>query len=309
MYGSEKEYTLYDELRDKCNPERFMEPYEKEKVELAIEIFSELDKDKQYRYNDEHFISLRNRAISELGIHISTQKLYDFLDKYLNPKVYSDIHPYDKDRVNKANEFYSRMQEVKDDIIALEQIQKDANSFIHDSTWKNKLDERDKKIKEVMKKEREEEEEREKMKDIGYRFSRFLNGIFDNDIIAMITTWSVFIIMSVFVLISTYSYSDISYNGSLFADFFDTFNLPGWAYLIIIILNILPAFMLACWIVCSVEDVSDCNIFWRDLLIFVFSLVVSIPLLPIIEIFVGTVAGRLMLWILYGLVWIIGLFI
>lgn len=61
MYGSEKEYnTLYDELRDKCNPERFMEPYEKEKVELAIEIFSELDKDRQYRYNDKHFIPLRN---------------------------------------------------------------------------------------------------------------------------------------------------------------------------------------------------------------------------------------------------------
>ena len=284
MYGSEKEYnTLYDELRDKCNPERFMEPYEKEKVELAIEIFSELDKDKQYRYNDKHFIPLRNRAMSELGIHISTQKLYDYLDKYLNPKVYSDIQPYNKERVNKANEFYSRMQEVKDDIIALEQIYNDANGFIQDSTWKDKLDFK-----------REDEEERERMKDIGYRFSRFVNDIiYHNDsnfihfIYAMAFS-SVSLIILFFVSITVYASEDTGW---------ETFNLSGWAYLIILILNILPAFLLACTIITEVEDGSGRNVFWRDFLIFVFSLVVSIPLLSILEIFVGTVAGRLFWWI------------
>lgn len=219
--------------------------------------------------------------MSELGIHISTQKLYDYLDKYLNPKVYSDIQPYDKERVNKANEFYSRMQEVKDDIIALEQIYNDANGFIQDSTWKDKLDFK-----------REYEEERERMKDIGYRFSRFVNDIhnisnFDHFIYAMAIT-SVCWIMGFFAVIVVNASEDPGW---------ETFNLSGWAYLIILILNILPAFLLACTIITEVEDGSGRNVFWRDFLIFVFSLVVSIPLLSILEIFVGTVAGRLFWWI------------
>ena len=134
----EKEYnTLYDELHDKCNPEKFMEPYEKEKVDVANEIYAELVS--RQGCSDENIVDLRNKAIRELGIRISTHKLFAYLDKYLNPKVYMGKEPYDKERVSQANGYYSRMQTAKNDIIALEQIQQDAHEFIEKKIEEDKV--------------------------------------------------------------------------------------------------------------------------------------------------------------------------
>lgn len=66
----------------------------------------------------------------ELGIHISTKKLYDKLVKYFDPKIYISSTNYDKDRVSQAGYYYDKVLKAKNDILKLEDIEKEADIFI-----------------------------------------------------------------------------------------------------------------------------------------------------------------------------------
>ena len=122
--------SLYEELAKKCHPNNFLgEPFDKKRFDTANMLYSEL-KAKQ-GCSDSELITLRNRAISELGIHISTKKLYDYLMMYIDPQIYTSIEPYDYNRVSKAGDYYNRLIMVKDDILALEKLEKDADGFIN----------------------------------------------------------------------------------------------------------------------------------------------------------------------------------
>ena len=81
---SETYESLYMELLDKCNPRNFMEPYDKKKVDAAILIYNDLSRiDKT---NEKHIRVIRDRATLELGINVSTDRLYKELIDYCNPQ-------------------------------------------------------------------------------------------------------------------------------------------------------------------------------------------------------------------------------
>ena len=67
--------SLYEELKARCAPENFMNPYEPEKVSRANELYSEVLETNVY--DDGKLKELRLRAIEELGIKFSTELLYE----------------------------------------------------------------------------------------------------------------------------------------------------------------------------------------------------------------------------------------
>lgn len=120
--SEEKQYeSLYEELLEKCNPNNFMQPYDKEKVDTANTIFAEL-RSNPYA-TDYELKEVRLKAVQKLGIHISTQRILDYLTKYCDPQRYTDRDPYDAELVFQANALYSQILDNKDDIFELEKIE------------------------------------------------------------------------------------------------------------------------------------------------------------------------------------------
>ena len=68
IYDDFLDYSnLYEELREKCNPSNYMNPYNAEKVEIANSIFSQLD---GFKDDVDTLVLLRNQAINKLGHRI-----------------------------------------------------------------------------------------------------------------------------------------------------------------------------------------------------------------------------------------------
>ena len=118
--------TLYDELLAKCDFTNFSG--DEEMATKANKIYGQLRKIQDK--NSTELISIRNEAIRELGITISTEKKYDYLAKHCNPVLFKN--PYNEELVNKAIHFESRIRQHADDIIELEHIENDAQAFIQD---------------------------------------------------------------------------------------------------------------------------------------------------------------------------------
>ncbi|MBR4497318.1 MAG: APC family permease [Bacteroidales bacterium] len=129
----EKVYSsLYEELKEKCNPQNFMSPYDAEKVKFANELYAELidcakDDDVKLR-------NLRDKATHLLGIKFSTSYLFDFLLSYCNPALYFNVKPYPKEFIDKANEYYNKLLSNKDNITALEEIKEETKDLFE---WRN----------------------------------------------------------------------------------------------------------------------------------------------------------------------------
>ena len=128
----EKEYdSLYEELHEKCNPDKFMHPFVKERFDVATEIYSELRKRCSSKYvSDRELKDLRDKAESELGIHFSTSKLFKYLAEYCSPDIYTKMKPFPTERVKEASRLYAKILQSKDDIHALEEIEQEAEPFI-----------------------------------------------------------------------------------------------------------------------------------------------------------------------------------
>lgn len=131
--SEEKRYeSLYEELMEKCHPNNFMDPYDKEKVDIANKIYAELRKN-PYAI-DYELKELRLSAVQGLGIHLSTQKLYEYLMQYCDPQLYTSREPYDAELVSQANTLYAQIHEHKDDIFELEKIKEQAKTLIDRET-------------------------------------------------------------------------------------------------------------------------------------------------------------------------------
>lgn len=128
----EKEYdSLYDEIADKCHPNRFLDnDSDRGAFSVANGIYYELLQRKGC--SDEQLKDLRNRAIFELGIHFSTKNQYEYLSAFFDPRIYTQMDPYPFERVEKAKQFYDSLNDNRYDIIALEQLEKDAEPFIEE---------------------------------------------------------------------------------------------------------------------------------------------------------------------------------
>lgn len=112
--------SLYEELLDKCNPKNFMEPYDKKKVDAAILIYNDLSRiDKT---NEKHIRVIRDRATLELGINVSTDRLYKELIDYCNPQNFLTTVPFQADLLQAANHFYAEVRANKNDIHELERL-------------------------------------------------------------------------------------------------------------------------------------------------------------------------------------------
>ncbi len=93
--------STYDRLKRLCNPVNFMENYNKEKVEIANQIYSKL-MDSNFDVEE-----IATEAEKRLGIQlVDTFQIEDLKDK-LHPKNFMD--PYDAQKISLANELYSRI--------------------------------------------------------------------------------------------------------------------------------------------------------------------------------------------------------
>jgi len=129
----EKEYnSLYDELTDKCNPIRFnIENVGLEKFNVANSIYAQLMTNGN-NIPEGALVALRNQAMDELGIHISTKKKFEYLKSFFNPEIYINRVPYDEQIVREAGSWYDKLLRNANDIRALERIESDADGFIQD---------------------------------------------------------------------------------------------------------------------------------------------------------------------------------
>lgn len=121
--------SLYDELLAKCDFTNFSG--DEEMATKANRIYGQLRKVQDK--NSTELISIRNEAIVELGITISTEEKYNYLTKYCNPSLFKN--PYNEEMVNKAIHFESRIKHNADNIIELERIENDAKEFILESKY------------------------------------------------------------------------------------------------------------------------------------------------------------------------------
>ena len=119
--------SLYEELKARCAPENFMNPYEPEKVSRANELYSEvLGTDV---HDGEKLKELRLRAIEELGVKFSTELLYEKLTAACNPKNFTG-KVYNKERLELANRLYQDVLMNADNVFALEGIEEKAEILI-----------------------------------------------------------------------------------------------------------------------------------------------------------------------------------
>ena len=110
--------NLYLELKKKCDPANFMDPYDPVKVAIANELYSQI---LDYKEDEAVLKRIRQNAIDKLSIKISTEKLYKELLYECNPKLFIGQR-YNKELLDLANQLYPSILKSADDIIALETI-------------------------------------------------------------------------------------------------------------------------------------------------------------------------------------------
>lgn len=112
-------YSVFVELYDKCDPEKYMNPYDYEKVKIANKLHRKV---KEHRDNEAELIKIREEAVNQLGITLSTERLFKELSETLNPRNFCD----DSDNLALANEYYHQVLSNADNLKFLEELSKDS---------------------------------------------------------------------------------------------------------------------------------------------------------------------------------------
>lgn len=95
--------AIYKDLLAKCNPVKFMKPYNNEKVKVANTLTQLLAKASP---NDEELIAhVEETAHSKLGVNIIDKKYVHQLKRVIYPKKF--LKPYDEKNFSLANELYT----------------------------------------------------------------------------------------------------------------------------------------------------------------------------------------------------------
>ena len=120
-YERKKKEHIYDKLKNLCNPAKFMNPYDKEKVEKANSIYEQL---MNTSYSDIVSLKkLRQQAIDELNLNfINVEYLQDLKSK-CNPERF--LNPYNAEKVRIANELYKKLIDNENYIEILEEVEKE----------------------------------------------------------------------------------------------------------------------------------------------------------------------------------------
>ena len=102
---SKREKTLFEILKEQCNPKRYLDPYDKEKVDVATDLYRRvISCDKN---NNNELIAIRNEAVSKLNINWVDSKRIKRLKRLVNPKKYTSDKMLDKLPI--ANELYNKL--------------------------------------------------------------------------------------------------------------------------------------------------------------------------------------------------------
>lgn len=117
--------SLYDELLEKCEPTKFLEPYDEEKTNTANDIYSITLSNCN---NINTLRELRSRAMHELGVRFSTRVLYNELIDICDPRHFSGNN-YDKNLFEKSNRLYGKTNRFADNIEKLEEIKNEASDL------------------------------------------------------------------------------------------------------------------------------------------------------------------------------------
>ena len=119
--------NLHAELKARCAPENFMNPYEPDKVSMANELYSQVLSANED--DDATLKALRLKAMEQLGVRFSTEQLFKKLTDACNPKNFTG-DAYNKERLELANGLYQQILANADNIFMLEEIEIDAKEFI-----------------------------------------------------------------------------------------------------------------------------------------------------------------------------------
>ena len=84
-------------------------------------------------------MTLRLRAIEELGIKFSTELLYEKLTAACNPKNFTG-EAYNKERLELANRLYQEVLMNADNVFALEGIEEEAKELMNNMTANTALE-------------------------------------------------------------------------------------------------------------------------------------------------------------------------
>lgn len=118
--------TMYERLIRLCNPARYVDNYDKEKVDAANTIYSKL---MSIDRNDEQTIeNLAVMAENDLRINLLDEYQFTHLKNCLNPKKY--MEPYDADSVTLANELYSQLMQSDLNYTKYVQIKREAEPLL-----------------------------------------------------------------------------------------------------------------------------------------------------------------------------------
>ena len=167
--------SLFDELYEKCNPNRFMEPYDKEKIDQANDIFSQLLKPST-KTNLIKLKELRSKALNQLGIEFCTETLYKRLIEKCHPRNFSGEY-YDAQRLTEANNLYDEILRNADNIEVLEECEIKAKGLI------TILVEREQKEQKEQIKQEKQNEQKTRIENLRLRIENCSNEIFVTKVI------------------------------------------------------------------------------------------------------------------------------
>ena len=107
------------ELMALCSPQRFMKPYDHEKVSVSNELYVRLQ---SKNLSTDDILDIRKIAETVLGVRLSDTQLFEYLKEVCNPRLF--MEPYDSAKISRANDLYGDIMKNAQNLCELERIGK-----------------------------------------------------------------------------------------------------------------------------------------------------------------------------------------